>query len=148
MLSVAQAQKAVNAGARFIVSPGFDPKVVDWCLQEKVPVIPGVATATEVLMAFDKDLTILKFFPAEAAGGIPMLEALAAVFAWIKFVPTGGITASNLIAYLKLPMVFAVGGSWLVPSKLISAENFDEIARLTSEAVAMIRSERLKGKEK
>jgi 2-dehydro-3-deoxyphosphogluconate aldolase/(4S)-4-hydroxy-2-oxoglutarate aldolase len=148
VLSVAQAQKAVNAGARFIVSPGFDPKVVDWCLQEKVPVIPGVATATEVLMAFDKDLTVLKFFPAEAAGGIPMLEALAAVFAWIKFVPTGGITASNLIAYLKLPMVFAVGGSWLVPSKLISAENFDEIARLTSEAVAMVRSERLKGKEK
>jgi 2-dehydro-3-deoxyphosphogluconate aldolase/(4S)-4-hydroxy-2-oxoglutarate aldolase len=148
VLSVAQAQKAVNAGARFIVSPGFDPKVVDWCQLQKVPVIPGAATATEVLMALDKNLTVLKFFPAEAAGGIPMLEALAAVFAGIKFVPTGGITASNFSAYLKLPMVFAVGGSWLVPSKLISAGNFDEITRLTIEAVAMVRTERLKGKEK
>jgi 2-dehydro-3-deoxyphosphogluconate aldolase/(4S)-4-hydroxy-2-oxoglutarate aldolase len=147
VLSVTQAQKAVNAGARFIISPGFDPKVVDWCLEHNVPVVPGVATPTEILMALDKGLNILKFFPAEALGGIPMLEAIAAVFAGVQFIPTGGVTATNLAAYLKLPMVFAVAGTWLAPSKLISSEAFKEITHLASEAIAIVRRERKNGAE-
>ena len=142
VLSVTQAQKAVNAGARFIVSPGFDPKVVDWCLKQNVPVVPGVATSTEALMALDKGLDILKFFPAEALGGIPMLEAIAAALVGVKFIPTGGISASNMASYLKLPMVHAVAGSWLATSKLISSGAFGEISRLASEAVVIVRHER------
>ena len=142
VLSVVQAQKAILAGARFIVSPGFDAKVVDWCLMQSVPIMPGVATSTEILMAIDKGLSILKFFPAEASHGITMLEALSAVFNGIKFVPTGGITASNMTAYLKLPAVHAIAGSWMVKSMLISSSAFGEIARLTSEAVTIARNAR------
>jgi 2-dehydro-3-deoxyphosphogluconate aldolase/(4S)-4-hydroxy-2-oxoglutarate aldolase len=145
VLSITQAQKAVHAGARFIVSPGFDPKVVDWCVEQDVTVVPGVATSTEVLMALDKGLHILKFFPSESLGGIPLLEAIAAPFAGVKFIPTGGITAKNMASYLKLPMVFAVAGSWLVTSKLISSEAFGEITSLASQAVAIVRRERKNG---
>jgi len=138
VLSVTQAQKAVNAGARFIVSPGFDPKVVDWCLKNNILVIPGVATPTEALMALDKGIHVLKFFPAEALGGIPMLEAISAALIGIEYVPTGGITAANLAAYLRLPVVFAVGGSWLATSKMISAGDFDGISSQTAEAVEIV----------
>jgi 2-dehydro-3-deoxyphosphogluconate aldolase/(4S)-4-hydroxy-2-oxoglutarate aldolase len=145
VLTVAQAQKAVAAGAHFIVSPGFDPKVVDWCLLHEVAVIPGVATSTEALMALDKGLHVLKFFPAEALGGIPMLEAISAALIGVKFVPTGGITPANMAAYLRLPMVFAVAGSWLASSKMISTGDFDAISRLASEAVVVVRRERQEG---
>jgi 2-dehydro-3-deoxyphosphogluconate aldolase/(4S)-4-hydroxy-2-oxoglutarate aldolase len=145
VLTITQAQKAVKAGARFIVSPGFDPMVVDWCLKQNVPVTPGVATPTEIIMGLDKGLDIFKFFPAEALGGIPMLEAMAAAFVGVKFIPTGGISPSNMVAYLELPMVHAVGGSWLVTSKLISSGAFEEITRLASEAVSIVRSTREKG---
>jgi 2-dehydro-3-deoxyphosphogluconate aldolase/(4S)-4-hydroxy-2-oxoglutarate aldolase len=133
-----QAQQAVEAGARFIVSPGFDRRVVEWCLRHAVPVMPGVATPTEILMALESGLSVLKFFPAEALGGKEMLEALAAAFAGVKFVPTGGITAANAVSYLKLPMAFALGGSWLVAPRLIAAGSFAEITRLTAEAVALV----------
>jgi len=142
VVSVDQARQAVEAGAKFIVSPGFSQKVVEWCLQKRVPILPGVATPTDILQALDHGLTLLKFFPAEALGGIATLEAIAAPFVGVKFVPTGGITAANLGAYLKLPAVFAVGGSWLVAPKLIAAGRFDEITRLTQEAVALIREAR------
>jgi 2-dehydro-3-deoxyphosphogluconate aldolase/(4S)-4-hydroxy-2-oxoglutarate aldolase len=145
VLSVAQAQKAVEAGACFIVSPGFDPKVVDWCLAQNVPVTPGVATPTEIIMGMDKGLDIFKFFPAETLGGIRMLKAIAAAFVNLKFIPTGGISASNLAAYLELPMVYAVGGSWLATSKLISLKDFKEITRLASEAVSIVRGVRERG---
>ena len=145
VLSVTQAQNAVKAGARFIVSPGFDPMVVDWCLKQNVPVTPGVATPTEIIMGLNKGLDIFKFFPAEALGGISMLEAMAAAFVGVKFIPTGGISPSNMAAYLELPMVHAVGGSWLVTSKLISSGAFEEITRLASEAVSIVRSTREKG---
>jgi 2-dehydro-3-deoxyphosphogluconate aldolase/(4S)-4-hydroxy-2-oxoglutarate aldolase len=145
VLTITQAQKAVKAGARFIVSPGFDPMIVDWCLKQNVPVTPGVATPTEIIMGLDKGLDIFKFFPAEALGGIPMLEAMAAAFVGVKFIPTGGISPSNMVAYLELPMVHAVGGSWLVTSKLISSGAFEEITRLASEAVSIVRSTREKG---
>jgi 2-dehydro-3-deoxyphosphogluconate aldolase/(4S)-4-hydroxy-2-oxoglutarate aldolase len=133
-----QAQQAVDAGARFIVSPGFDRRVVEWCLGHAMPVMPGVATPTEILMALESGLNVLKFFPAEALGGKEMLAALAAAFVGVKFVPTGGITAANAAAYLKLPMVFALGGSWLVAPKLIAGGAFDEIVRLTAEAVTLV----------
>jgi len=142
VVSVDQARQAVEAGAKFIVSPGFSPKVVEWCLQARVPILPGVATPSDILQALEHGLMILKFFPAESLGGIAMLEAIAAPFVGVRFVPTGGITAANLGAYLKLPAVFAVGGSWLAAPQLIAAGRFDEITRLTQEAVALIRQAR------
>jgi 2-dehydro-3-deoxyphosphogluconate aldolase/(4S)-4-hydroxy-2-oxoglutarate aldolase len=138
VLTADQAQKAIGAGAQFIVAPGFNPKVVDWCLEHEVPVIPGVATPTEIEMALDKGLNILKFFPAQTMGGIDMLKAIAAPYSGVKFVPTGGLNAQNLADYLKLPMVFACGGSWFVKANLISAGEFDEITRLTKEAVELV----------
>jgi 2-dehydro-3-deoxyphosphogluconate aldolase/(4S)-4-hydroxy-2-oxoglutarate aldolase len=145
VLSVSQAENAVGAGARFVVSPGFDPKVVDWCLGQNVIVIPGIATSTEALMAMDRGLQVVKFFPSEALGGIRMLEAMAAALVGLKFIPTGGITALNLAEYLRLPMVFALGGSWLATSKAISSGAFAEITRLAAEAVAIVKSQRKNG---
>lgn len=138
VLSREQAEKAVAAGARFIVSPGFDLKVVDWCLKHAIPVTPGVATPTEINMALDKGLRILKFFPAEALGGVKTLKAIAAPYGGVKFIPTGGVSAGNLADYLSLPAVHACGGSWLVKGKLISAGEFAEITRLAREAVAIV----------
>lgn len=138
VLTTAQAQKAVNAGAKFIVSPGTNPKVIDWCLEHGVPVFPGVATPTEIEMALDKGLDILKFFPAEAMGGVEMLKAIAAPYNKVRFIPTGGINAQNLADYLRLPMVFACGGSWFVKANLISEGKFGEITRLTKEAVSIV----------
>jgi 2-dehydro-3-deoxyphosphogluconate aldolase/(4S)-4-hydroxy-2-oxoglutarate aldolase len=142
VLSAEQAEKAVAAGARYIVSPGFDPKVVDWCLTHDVAVTPGVATPTEINMALDKGLNILKFFPAEALGGFKTLKALAAPYVGVKFIPTGGINSKNLADYLSLPAVHACGGSWLVASKLISVGEFVEITRLAEEAQAIVRQVR------
>jgi len=145
VLTLDQAQRAVQAGARYIVSPGFDRKVVAWCQTEGIPVMPGVATPTEIQMALDSGLSILKFFPAEALGGIPLLEAIAAPFVDVRFVPTGGITPANLPDYLRLPMVHAVGGSWLVSAKLLKAEGFGEITRLARQAVDIVATARTKG---
>lgn len=142
VLSVEQAEKAVAAGARYIVSPGFAPQVVDWCLTHNVAVTPGVATPTEINMALDKGLNILKFFPAEALGGLKTLKAIAAPYGDVKFIPTGGITSKNLADYLSLPAVHACGGSWLVASNLISAGEFAEITRLTEEALSIVRQVR------
>jgi len=139
VLNVEQANQAVEAGAKFIVSPGFDPFVVDWCIENEVPVMPGVATPTEISMALNRELNILKFFPAEVAGGIRALKAISGPFVGVKFVPTGGINPENLPAYLGLPAVHACGGSWLVKRNLISAGKFDEITRLTKEAVEIVR---------
>jgi 2-dehydro-3-deoxyphosphogluconate aldolase/(4S)-4-hydroxy-2-oxoglutarate aldolase len=145
VLSIAQAEKAVNAGAQFIVSPGFDPNVVDWCLMRDVAIIPGVATSTEALMALDKGLHVLKFFPAEELGGISMLQAMSAALIGVKFLPTGGITPVNMAAYLRLPMVFAVAGSWIATAKMISAGDFEGISRLAGDAVNAVRRERQTG---
>lgn len=142
VLTVDQAKRAVGAGAQFIVAPGFNPRVVDWCLEHDVAVIPGVATPTEIEMALDKDLNILKFFPAQALGGIRTLKAIAAPYSGIKFIPTGGINATNLADYLTLPMVHACGGSWIVKASLISARDFSKIARLTQEAVSIVQQHR------
>jgi len=145
VLSRDQAERAVAAGARFIVSPGFDPKVVDWCLEHSIPVTPGVATPTEINMALDRGLDILKFFPAQALGGVTTLKAIAAPYRDVKFIPTGGVNAGNLADYLSLPMVHACGGSWLVARRLISAGEFSEITRLVREAVAIVHQVRGEG---
>lgn len=142
VLTVDQASKAVSAGARFIVSPGFNQKVVDWCLQNEIPVTPGVVTPTEIDMALDRGLNILKFFPAEAIGGIAVLKAISAPYGGVKFIPTGGINRNNLADYLALPSVHCCGGSWLVKANLISAGKFDEITQLTREAMSVVRRAR------
>jgi len=139
VLTADQAARAVSAGARFIVSPGFNQKVVGWCLDEGVPVTPGVATPTEIEMALERGLEILKFFPAEAMGGIGALKAIAAPYVGVKFMPTGGVNLDNLAGYLALPSVHCCGGSWLVKAALISGGKFDEITRLTQEAMSIVR---------
>ena len=142
VLTVEQAEQATQAGARYVVAPGFDPAVVDWCQAHNVPVIPGVATPTEISMALARGLDLLKFFPAEAMGGVPTLRALLAPFASVRFVPTGGITAANLPQYLALPNVAACGGSWMAKESMISAGKFTEIARLSRQARAIVRQVR------
>jgi 2-dehydro-3-deoxyphosphogluconate aldolase/(4S)-4-hydroxy-2-oxoglutarate aldolase len=131
-----QVGPAVLAGAQFVVSPGFSPSVVAACQELGIPVLPGAATATEVLMALDAGLNCVKFFPAEAAGGLPALSALSAPYGGVQFVPTGGITAESMPSYLAHPAVLAVGGSWMVPPRLLAAGRFDEVSRLTEAAVA------------
>ncbi len=140
VLTTDQVDRAMDAGARFIVSPGFNPRIVDYCIAKKIPVIPGINSPSQVEMGIERGLTILKFFPAEASGGIQMLKALAGPYIGVKYIPTGGISADNLAAYLKLPCVFACGGSWMVKDELISSGQFDEITRLTAEAVRRVKS--------
>jgi 2-dehydro-3-deoxyphosphogluconate aldolase/(4S)-4-hydroxy-2-oxoglutarate aldolase len=145
VMNVEQAGKAVSAGARFIVSPGFDAKVVSWCLEHEVMVTPGVATPTEINMALDYGLSILKFFPAEALGGVKTLKAISAPYINIKFIPTGGVNLENLADYLRLPSVHACGGSWLVRRSLIKDGNFNEITRLVREALEIVHQVRSGG---
>ena len=136
VLTVDQARTAINAGARFIVSPGFSPKVVEFCLSNSIPIIPGVTTPTEIQYAIEYNLEVVKFFPAEASGGTEYLKAIAAPFKEMQFIPTGGIEESTLLSYLQLPCVLACGGSWMIPSAFINSGNFDEIVKLTHKAVA------------
>lgn len=137
IVHVEQVDVAVEAGARFVVSPGFSSPVVQRCAELEVPVLPGVATATEVITALEHRLSVLKLFPAEAAGGIAALKALAGPFPDVRFVPTGGVNASNLAAYLAVSSVAAIGGSWMVAPDLLAAGDFDAIRTLTAEAVAI-----------
>ena len=137
VLSTDQVQEAVDAGAQFMVTPGFNPKVVDYCGKNRIPIIPGVCTPTEIEAALEYGLDVLKFFPAEAMGGIKTLKAFGGPYARVKFIPTGGINTTNLGDYLNLPNVLACGGSWMVSKKLISSNNYTEIARLTREAILL-----------
>jgi 2-dehydro-3-deoxyphosphogluconate aldolase/(4S)-4-hydroxy-2-oxoglutarate aldolase len=139
VLSQAQVDRAVEAGARFIVSPGFSPAVVRHCQELGVPVFPGVSTATEIQMAIDAGLETVKFFPAEQIGGIAMIRALAAPFRTVRFIPTGGVNTANLPDYLAHPAVLAVGGTWMVAPALLAAGRWDEVTRLTAAAVAAAR---------
>ena len=142
VINIKQAEEALEAGAHFIVSPGYSASMVDWCQTRGIPVIPGVATPTEIIMALDKGLNILKLFPAEVIGGLHLIKALSAVYDEVRFIPTGGIVAENLLDYLRAPAVLACGGSWLVSNQLIFAGKFDEIQRLTEEAVCIVRHAR------
>jgi 2-dehydro-3-deoxyphosphogluconate aldolase / (4S)-4-hydroxy-2-oxoglutarate aldolase len=137
VLNADQAARVIDAGARFIVTPGFSLEVVRHCQARSVPVFPGIATATELMAALDAGIETVKFFPAEQLGGVATMKALAEPFGTVRFIPTGGISAANLAGYLAQPAVRAVGGSWMVASSLIKAGDFDEITRLTAEAVAI-----------
>ncbi|MFE2061109.1 bifunctional 4-hydroxy-2-oxoglutarate aldolase/2-dehydro-3-deoxy-phosphogluconate aldolase [Streptomyces sp. NPDC059467] len=135
VLTPEQAERAVAAGARFVVSPGFDEEVVAKCRELRVPVVPGIATATELMRALKAGLDTVKLFPAEPLGGLRTLRALAAPFPRTRFVPTGGIDASRLAAYLADPAVLAVGGSWMATAAHLERGDYEEIRRLTAEAV-------------
>jgi 2-dehydro-3-deoxyphosphogluconate aldolase/(4S)-4-hydroxy-2-oxoglutarate aldolase len=134
-----QVDAAHAAGARFIVSPGFDRRVVERCLELGLPVVPGVATASEIMAALAAGLSLVKLFPAEAGGGLALLRALHAPFPDVRFVPTGGLTQENAPAYLRLPYVAAIGGSWMVAPSLIAAGDFDGITQLTVAALEIAR---------
>ncbi len=138
VLTVDQVKKATAAGAKFIVSPGFNPKVVEYCVKENIPVTPGINNPSGIEQALEFGLKVLKFFPAENSGGLAMLKAMAAPYTEVSFIPTGGINQSNVTSYLSWNKIWAVGGSWMVPSEAISAGKFDEITRLASEAVALV----------
>ena len=138
VLSVEQAKDAVDGGAKFLVTPGFDQDVVAFSLARGVPIYPGVATPTEINMALKMGLNILKFFPAEALGGLKTLKAIAGPYTQVRFIPTGGINAQNLVEYLNSPAVVACGGSWPVKKTLIANGEFETITRLTAEAVQLV----------
>ena len=138
VLTTTQVDQAVEAGARFIVSPGFDPEVVEYCIQKGIPVFPGVVTPSEAALAVKHNLKIVKFFPAGQFGGVDAIKALAAPYTGLLFMPTGGIHADNLASYLSCNKVVACGGSWMVKGDLIKAGKFDEIQRLVKEAVDLV----------
>ncbi len=138
VLTTEQADKAVEAGSKFIVSPGFNPKVVRHCIQVGVPVIPGCSNPSDIEQALELGLEVVKFFPAEALGGIKTIKAMAAPYGGVKFVPTGGVNEKNLNEYLSFPKVLACGGSWMVSDALIKSGEFGKITQLTREAVKMM----------
>jgi 2-dehydro-3-deoxyphosphogluconate aldolase/(4S)-4-hydroxy-2-oxoglutarate aldolase len=144
VLNVDTAKRAADAGAKFIVSPGFNPKVVRWCIDNRVPITPGTATPTDIEMALDHGLSVVKFFPCESIGGLKTLKAIAAPYSMIRFIPTGGITAENLASYLKFAPILACGGSWMVGKELLAERKFDEVTRLSREAIEIANQARPK----
>ena len=142
VLNISQVDSAIHAGAKFIVMPGYNNQIIDYCLSKDIPVIPGCSTATEIMNALDYSLKVLKFFPAEQLGGLKTISAISAPFPGLKFIPTGGITLENLKMYLESPNVFACGGSYIAPETLLSDNNFEEITnrcKMTSEIISSIR---------
>ena len=140
VLTVEQVDTAVRAGAKFIVSPGFDAEIVDYCIKNEIPVFPGCITPSEVAQAVKRGLKVVKFFPAEPAGGISMIKAMAAPYVDLKFMPTGGINAKNLEEYLSFDKIICCGGSWMVKGDLVKAGEFDKIRELTAEACKLVAS--------
>lgn len=139
VLTVEQAARACDAGARFIVTPGFNPEVVDYCLEHRVALFPGVCTPTEVDAALRRGLNVLKFFPAEPMGGASFLKAISAPYSMVEFIPTGGINPTNLASYLSLGNVVACGGSWLVQREWLRTGDFGRIRKETELAVQAAR---------
>ena len=139
VLTCEQADRAIDAGAKFIVSPGFNPKVTEYVLKKGVPMTPGICTPTEIEAALQFDLDVLKFFPAEPSGGLKMIKALAAPYVGVNFMPTGGISAANVRDYLAYDRIVACGGSWMVSGKLVREGRFDEIEALVREAAGIVK---------
>ncbi|MBQ9643825.1 MAG: bifunctional 4-hydroxy-2-oxoglutarate aldolase/2-dehydro-3-deoxy-phosphogluconate aldolase [Lachnospiraceae bacterium] len=142
VLTIDQAERAIAAGAKFIVSPGFDPEIVQFCLDRDIPVCPGVQTPSEVIQAYKFGLDHVKFFPAENSGGLAMIKAVGAAFPNMKFMPTGGISASNVTEYLENSKIFCCGGSWMVKGDMIKAGEFDKIKEKVAEAAAIVKKVR------
>ena len=139
VVNVEQAKRALDAGASFIVSPGFSVKVTEFALDNSIPVFPGTCTPTEVMMAMEYGLKVVKFFPAKQFGGLDTIKALAAPFPSMKFMPTGGISAANILDFLAFDKIIACGGSWMVKDSFVKEGNFAEIVKLTKEAVSLVK---------
>ena len=142
VVTLDQCKNALGYGAKFIVSPGFDPEVVSWCVERNVPITPGCVTLTEIMAAMKLGLNVVKFFPAGVYGGLKAMKTLSAPFGSVRFIPTGGVDAKNLKEYLEAPFVHAVGGSWLCPKKEIATGNFDAITALCKEASQIVKEVR------
>ena len=142
VLTTGQVDRAVAAGAKFIVSPGLNPKVIRYCLEKNIPITPGIQTPTEIEAALGLGLTTLKFFPAEAAGGLKMIRAIAAPYVDVSFMPTGGINENNVRDYLACSRIVACGGSWMVKKDLVAAGAFDKIRELAAEAAGIVKEMR------
>ena len=140
VLTIEQVDAAVKAGAKFIVSPGFDPEIVDYCLEKEIPIFPGCVTPSEVAQAVKRGLKVVKFFPAEPAGGVAMIKAMVAPYHQLRFMPTGGIGTQNLKDYLGFDKIICCGGSWMVKANLIKNGEFEKICKLTKEAKALAKS--------
>ena len=139
VLTTQQVDRAVAAGAKFIVSPGINPVVVEYCVKKKIPIVPGTCTPSNIETALGFGLDVVKFFPAEAAGGLKYIKAVAAPYTGVRFMPTGGINADNVKEYLKYDRILACGGSWMVKGDLIKAGDFGKIKELTAEAAAIVK---------
>lgn len=138
--SVEQAKKACDAGAVFLVTAGFNRAVTEFAVKNNIPIFPGVCTPTEIMYLLEYNLPVAKFFPAEQYGGLPTIKALSGPFPNMKFMPTGGINAKNILDYLANPQIIACGGSWMVKDSFINNHQFDEIQRLTAEAVQLVKN--------
>ncbi|MBR1417786.1 MAG: bifunctional 4-hydroxy-2-oxoglutarate aldolase/2-dehydro-3-deoxy-phosphogluconate aldolase [Synergistaceae bacterium] len=142
VLSIEQVDKAVNAGAKFIVSPGLNPKVVKYCVDNNIPITPGTQTPSEMEQALELGLNVVKFFPAEPAGGLNMIKAVAAPYTSLKFMPTGGINSKNVVDYLMYDRILACGGSWMVKKDLIAAGSWDKLKSMIKEAAEIVKEVR------
>ena len=142
VLTIDQVDRAVAAGAKFIVAPGLDEEIVKYCLDKDIPVCPGTQTASEMMKALKLGLRYVKFFPAENAGGLKMINAIGAALTALKFMPTGGISESNVAEYLQSKKIFCCGGSWMVKGDLIKAGEFDTIKAKVAEAAKIVRDNR------
>lgn len=140
VLTTKQVERAHKAGAKFIVSPGFDPEIIDCCISIGLPVLPGCITPSEIAQAVKRGLKVVKFFPAEQSGGVAMIKAMAAPYSMVKFMPTGGISTKNLADYLSCDKILCCGGSWMVKEDLIKSGSFDKITDMTREATALAKS--------
>ncbi len=141
VLTTEQVERAVSAGASFIVSPGFDPEIVDYCIEKSIPVFPGCITPSEIAQAVKRGLKVVKFFPAEQFGGVDTIKALAAPYVGLKFMPTGGINAGNIKDYLECKSIIACGGSWMVKGNIIEAKEFECIKEMTITAVSLAKGD-------
>lgn len=142
VLTTEQVDRAVAAGAKFVVSPGLNPRIVKYCVEKGVLILPGTTNPSDIEQALENGLEVVKFFPAEPAGGLNMIKAMAAPYHMVKFMPTGGINANNVRKYLEYDKILACGGSWMVKGDLIAAGKFDEIKALTAEAAEIVKEVR------
>ncbi|SFL32467.1 2-dehydro-3-deoxyphosphogluconate aldolase / (4S)-4-hydroxy-2-oxoglutarate aldolase [Lachnospiraceae bacterium KH1T2] len=142
VLTTEQVDRALDAGAEFIVSPGFDPEIVDYCIAKNVPIVPGCVTPSEVAQGVHRGLEVLKFFPAEQAGGLAMIKAMAAPYTNVKFMPTGGISEGNLASYLECNKIVCCGGSWMVKADMVESGDFSAISEKAKRAVEIVKTVR------
>ena len=140
VINVEQCKKAIDCGAKFIVTPGYSEEVTTYCCENNIPILPGVCTPTELMMVANHNLPVAKFFPAAQFGGLKTIKALAAPFPQMRFMPTGGVSEANILEYLADAKIIAAGGSWMVKGDLVKAGKFDEIEAMTRSAVELVKN--------